>query len=295
MTTTATTAATGVAVQEPPRVMNQPSAKPRGYWTGKVALVTGSSRGLGRSLAEAFARAGAKVVISSRSEGELQEVANDLRRFGAEVLAVAADVTKQDQVDALVNQTVQHFGRLDVLVNNVGQSARGVLLETTPEDFARLMEINFLSVVRCTRAAAPHLIRSRGHLVNIGSLSGKSASRYVGAYSATKFALAAYTQQLRLDLRSQGVHVMLVSPGPMVREDAGRRYANQMSGLPASAAKPGAGAKIPLTRPEKLSAAILQACRRRQPELIYPGWVRVFIALIHLFPSLGDWLVRKMA
>ena len=142
-----------------------------------------------------------------------------------------------------MNQTVQHFGRLDVLVNNVGQSARGVLLETTPEDFERLMEINFLSVVRCTRAAAPHLIRSRGHLVNIGSLSGKSASRYVGAYSATKFALAAYTQQLRLDLRSQGVHVMLVSPGPMVREDAGRRYADQMSGLPASAAKPGAGGK----------------------------------------------------
>ena len=100
MTTTATTAATGVAVQEPPRVMNQPSAKPRSYWTGKVALITGSSRGLGRSLAEAFARTGAKVVISSRSEGELQEVASDLRQFGAEVLAVAADVTKQDQVDA---------------------------------------------------------------------------------------------------------------------------------------------------------------------------------------------------
>ena len=70
-------------------------------------------------------------------------MASDLRQFGAEVLAVPADVTKQDQVDALVNQTVQHFGRLDVLVNNVGQSARGVLLETTPEDFERLMEINF--------------------------------------------------------------------------------------------------------------------------------------------------------
>ncbi len=162
-----------------------------------------------------------------------------MRQAGSEVLAIPADVTQQDQVESLENQTVEHFGRLDVLVNNVGQSARGVLLETTPEDFSRLMEINFLSVVRSARAAAPHLIRSRGHLVNIGSLSGKSASRYVGAYSATKFALAAYTQQLRMDLRSQGVHVMLVSPGPLVREDAGRRYADQMTGLPASAAKPG--------------------------------------------------------
>jgi uncharacterized protein len=295
MTTTAITPTTDAAAQGLQRVVNQSAAQPRGYWSGKVALITGSSRGLGRSLAEAFAKAGAKVVISARSESELNTVAAEMRQAGGEVLAIPADVTKQDQVEALVNQTVEHFGRLDVLVNNVGQSTRGVLLDTTPDDFARLMEINFLSVVRCARAAVPHLIRSRGHLVNIGSLSGKSASRYVGAYSATKFALAAYTQQLRMDLRSQGMHVMLVSPGPLVREDAGRRYADQMTGLPASAAKPGAGAKIPHTKPEKLSAAILQACRRRKPELIYPGWVRVFIALIHLFPSLGDWLVRKMA
>ena len=215
MTTTAITPATEVALPQSPRVMNALSANPRGYWSGKVALITGSSRGLGRSLAEAFAKAGAKVVISARSASDLNTVADEMRQAGGEVLAIPADVTQQDQVDALVNQTVGHFGRLDVLVNNVGQSTRGVLLDTTPDDFARLMEINFLSVVRCTRAAVPHLIRSRGHLVNIGSLSGKSASRYVGAYSATKFALAAYTQQLRMELRSQGVHVMLVSPGPI--------------------------------------------------------------------------------
>ena len=183
------------------------------------------------------------------------------------------------------------MGWLNVRVQEVGRIRPRSFIGDHSSGFREADgNINFLSVVRCTRAAAPHLIRSRGHLVNIGSLSGKSASRYVGAYSATKFALAAYTQQLRLDLRSQGVHVMLVSPGPMGCEDAGRRYADQMSGLPASAVKPVTGAKIPLTRPEKLSAAILQACRRRQPELIYPGWVRVFIALIHLFPSLGDWL-----
>jgi short-subunit dehydrogenase len=295
-TSSATAPATSkVAMSEFQRPTNARHRTPTGYWAGKVALVTGSSRGLGRAVAEAFAKAGADVVISARSDDALHGVADELRRHGTQVLAIRADVTKQNQVDALISQTIEHFGRLDVLVNNVGQSARGVLLETTPDDFAQLMDINFLSVVRCTRAAVPHLIRSRGHLVNIGSLSGKSASRYVGAYSATKFALAAYTQQLRMDLRSQGVHVMLVSPGPIARDDAGRRYANQISGLPASAARPGAGAKIPLASPERLSTAILNACRSRKPELIYPGWVRLFIALIHLFPSLGDWLVRKMA
>jgi len=169
-----------------------------------------------------------------------------------------------------------------------------MVADTSAEEFAELMDINFYSAVRCTRAALPHLIRNRGHLVNIGSLSGKSASRYVGAYSATKFALAAYTQQLRMELRGQGVHVMLVSPGPISREDSGRRYADKMDGLPERAAKPGAGVRISPVRPERLAAAILKACRRRQPELIYPPLARLFIAAIHLFPRLGDWMVRKM-
>ena len=249
---------------------------------------------MGRALAETFARSGVRVVVSARSVDALELVADDLRTLGAQVLAIPADVTQSDQVDSLIDQTVKHFGRLDVLVNNVGRSTRGALIETTPEEFAALMDINFLSAVRCTRAAAPHLIRSRGHLVNIGSLSGKSASRYVGAYSATKFALAAYTQQLRLELQPQGVHVLLVSPGPIAREDRTQRHADKLEGLPARAAKPGAGVRISPVRPEKLSQAILKACRRRQPELIYPPLARLFIAVIQLFPRLGDWLVRKM-
>ena len=154
MTTTAITPSTESAASGPQRSLNPSAAKPRGYWTGKVAIVTGGSRGLGRALAEAFAKAGANVVISARSESELKAAADEIRATGGEVLAIPADVTRQDQVEALVNQTVQHFGRLDVLVNNVGQSVRGVLLDTTPDDFARLMGINFLSVVRGTRAAA---------------------------------------------------------------------------------------------------------------------------------------------
>jgi uncharacterized protein len=278
---------------QPLSLMEAPASS-AGYWAGKVVLVTGGSSGLGRALAEAFARGGAQVAISARSAENLKAVAAQLRSSGSEILAIPADVTQQDQVDRLIEQTVQHFGRLDVLVNNVGRSTRGALLDTTAEDFASLMDLNFLSVVRCTRSAAPHLIRCRGHVVNIGSLSGKSASRYVGAYAATKFALAAYTQQLRLELRPQGVHVLLVSPGPIARVDTGQRYAGQLEGLPASAGKPGAGVRISPVRPEKLSLAILKACRRRQPELIYPPLARLFIAAIHLFPRLGDWLVRKM-
>jgi len=266
----------------------------RTYWSGKVVIVTGGSSGFGRSLAAAFAQAGADVVISARSLDALEAAAEQLRQYGTQVLAIPADVTQTDQVESLVEQAVRHFGRLDVLVNNVGRSARSAVLDVSPDDFSELMELNFLSAVRCTRAAMPHLLRSRGHLINIGSLSGKSASRYVGGYAATKFALAGYTQQLRLELSPKGVHVMLVSPGPIEREDAGQRYADQLEGLPAKAAKPGAGVRISPINPDKLSQAILAACRRRQPELIYPGMARLFIAVIQLFPRLGDWLVRKM-
>lgn len=278
----------------PPLSLTEAPASANTYWVGKVVLITGSSSGLGRTMAETFARAGAHVVVSARSAVALETAATELRSLGSSVVAIPADVTQQDQVDNLIEQTVRQFGRLDVLVNNVGRSTRGALLDTTPEEFASLMDVNFLSAVRCTRAAAPHLIRSRGHLVNIGSLSGKSASRYVGAYSATKFALAAYTQQLRLELQPQGVHVLLVSPGPISREDQTPRHTDKLEGLPARAAKPGAGVRISPIKPEKLSKAILKACRCRQPELIYPPLARLFIAVIQLFPRLGDWVVRKM-
>jgi len=138
------------------------------YWSGKVAIITGGSSGLGRALAEAFARSGADVVVSARSIEPLGSVAAKLRGFGTRAAAIAADVTRQEQVDSLVGQTIAQFGRLDILVNNVGRSTRGALADTSAEEFAQLMEINFYAAVRCTRAALPHLIRSRGHVVNIG-------------------------------------------------------------------------------------------------------------------------------
>src|SRR3954471_10995217 len=127
------------------------------YWQDKVAVVTGGSAGLGRAIAEAFARAGARVVIAARGAESPENAAAEIRRrVGAacpEVLSVTADVTKQPDVDALFQQTIGRFGRLDALVNNAGRSARGQVLNTTPEEFRDLLELNFLAVVRCTRAA----------------------------------------------------------------------------------------------------------------------------------------------
>jgi NAD(P)-dependent dehydrogenase (short-subunit alcohol dehydrogenase family) len=262
-------------------------------WSDKVALITGGSGGLGSALGEAFAAAGAKVVLAARDISRLESVAAKIRASGTSVICLAADVTRQADVEQMIARTIGEFGRLDVLVNAAGRSARGQVIDTTPEEFTELMELNFLSVVRCVRAAVPHLLKTHGHLVNISSLAGKAASRYVGAYPASKFALAAYTQQLRLELSPRDLHVLLVSPGPIARPDATQRYADQ-TGLPERARKPGAGVKFRAIRPEALSRAILRACERRRTELIYPPAVRVLLALGALSPRLGDWIVRRL-
>ncbi len=265
------------------------------YWLGKAALVTGGSAGLGQALVTALAAAGAKVTLAARSADRVRAVADELAAAGYDVTGVAADVTVAADVEALVAGAVQRYGGLDLLINNAGRSDRGQVLETEPERFAELWDLNFLGTVRCSRAAVPHLEKSRGHLVNIGSLASKSVTQFLGAYPASKFAVADYSQQLRYELQPRGVHVLLVCPGPIARPDQGQRYDAQAEALPAAARRPGGGVKLKGIAPQRLAAQVLRACRRRQAELVVPGRARLLFALAQLSPALGDWIVKRMS
>lgn len=263
------------------------------YFGNKVVLVTGSSSGLGRVIAEGFAEAGAKVVVVGLEPRDVERVAGEMNAAGHDVLGLTADVTEQDDVDALFARTIEHFGRLDVLVNNAGRSMRGKVLDTTPEQFRDLLELNLIATVRCTRAAVPHLLPNRGHVVNIGSLAAKSASRWVGAYPASKHAVAAYSQQLRLELGPEGLHVLLVCPGPIARDDPRLYPLEGLEDVPERARRPGAGVQVSTIPPAKLTRAILRACERRKPEIVMPAKARLLFAVAQLFPSLGDWIVLR--
>nr|NIP85090.1 SDR family NAD(P)-dependent oxidoreductase [Planctomycetales bacterium] len=234
-----------------------------------------------------------RVAIAARDPDGLARCASDLRAGGAEVMTVVTDVTQAGQVDEMVRQTVDRYGRLDVLVNSAGRSTRGEIAATTPEAFEELMRINFLATVRCTRAALPHLMASRGHLVNIGSIAAKITAPYLGAYPATKFAVAAYSHQLRLELGPQGLHVLLVCPGPLLRADGGARYDDLTEGLPAAARQPGGTRRLRPLPPARVAAKILTSCERRKPELVMPGKVRLLLAVAQLFPELADKLIRR--
>ena len=174
---------------------------------------------------------------------------------------------------------------------------RGEVLKTPPEDFRALWELNFLAALRATQAFADELTKNSGHIVLIGSLASKVCASLPRAYPTSKFPLAALAQQLRLELGPSGAHVLLVCPGPIARDNAAPRYvdsgATGSASVPTSAQGPGGGAKVTAINPKLLSDKILDACQRRQPELIVPAKARLLFALSQLSPKLGDWLLGK--
>jgi len=268
------------------------------YWQEKVCLVTGGSSGLGLALASAWTRYGARVIITGRRRDRLEQAAARLRETGGDVYPVVADGTRPEDVNRLLETVADRYGQLDLLCNCAGRSSRGAILDTQADDFQQLLDVNLLATVRTTRAVAQLLLAGGGHLVNIGSLASKVAPRYMGAYPAAKFAVAAYTQQLRLELGPQGLHVLLVCPGPIARsqrEDStsATRYAKQAQNLPPKAVQPGGGAKVKNLDPDWLAKKILEACRRRRCELVVPAKTRLLFALAQISPRLGDWLLLR--
>ncbi len=260
------------------------------YWQDKVVLITGGGAGLGLRLATHFARAGAQLVLADVNQQALDHAKAALQQYSIPVQDVVTDITHQDSVDRLFDCVDERCGQLHTLVNCAGRSGRGTVLDTTPETFQAFLDLNFFGTVRCTRAAVPRLLKTHGHLVNIGSLAAKMAASYLGAYPVSKFAVAAFTHQLRLELGPQGLHVLLVCPGPIARADAGRRYGQQAANLPASASRPG-GVRIKGLDPEYLASQILRACERRKPELVLPRKARLLAAILQLWPSWGDRII----
>ena len=264
------------------------------YWAGKVVVVTGGSAGLGLELAKFAVGQGARVALVARNRERLEAACKTLAEEspGAEVEGFATDITDFTQVEACCKQVIDRFERVDALFNCAGKSDRGDVLRTTPERFRELWELNFLGLANCTQVFIPELIKSRGHVVNIGSLASKSASKYLGAYPASKFPVAGYSQQLRLELADAGVHVLLACPGPIARKDSGYRYED--TDVPEAARQPGGGVKLKGLDPERLCKSILRACERRQLELVKPGKARLLFVISQISPALGDWLVAKM-
>jgi NAD(P)-dependent dehydrogenase (short-subunit alcohol dehydrogenase family) len=184
-----------------------------GALAGRVALVTGAGRGIGRAVAAALGGAGAAVVLTARTRREIDAGARALTGDGRSALAVRCDVRNARSVRAAVDAAVRRFGRLDILVNNAGTFQIATLADTDEPLWDSILDTNLKGAYLMTRAALPHLVQSRGHIIDMVSMSARVVFPGNAAYAAAKCGLLGFTNVLRDELRPLGVRVTAVLPG----------------------------------------------------------------------------------
>jgi 3-oxoacyl-[acyl-carrier protein] reductase len=180
----------------------------------KVAIVTGASKGIGKAIATAFAQAGCHVVLAARGNDELVRTRDELTQLGCSVLAVPTDVTKQNDVEKLVQQTIANFNRIDILVNNAGGVHDFLTFEDlSDDDWLAMFELNFFSTVKVTRQVLPHMQKNHwGRIINISSESGTQPDALIPHYNAAKAAVNNFTKSLSKAYGKDGILINAVSP-----------------------------------------------------------------------------------
>ena len=243
---------------------------------GKVAIVTGASEGIGAALVRVLHGRGMNLALVARSEGKLRSVAP------AGALIIAADLTDEAARASVVERTFQHFGRLDVLINNAGAGLY-VPSHTTPMiDARRLWELNFFAPLDLAqRAAAIMKVQRSGAIVNVSSIAGKMTLPWFTLYSASKYAVGSFTDGMRMELRSFGIHTMTVCPGYVNTQF----QSNVLLGAPPPLAGP---ARKWAISPERCAQDIVRGIEAKKRTVVTPasGWI--LIALERLFPNLVD-------
>jgi 3-oxoacyl-[acyl-carrier protein] reductase len=190
---------------------------------GKVALITGASRGIGFAIARRLGGMGARVSICARDQAKLDQAASSLRAEGIEALVVQADVTRGDEVSSLVSATEQKLGPVDILVNNAGTGVFGPFNELNEQQWNTVLDTNLKGVFLLSRAVAPEMIRRQtGHIINISSLAGKNTFANGAIYCASKWGLMGLTGAMAEDLRAHGIRVSAICPGSVATDFPGQ-------------------------------------------------------------------------
>jgi NAD(P)-dependent dehydrogenase (short-subunit alcohol dehydrogenase family) len=226
---------------------------------GKVALITGSARGMGKLTAINFAREGSRVVLTDIDEKELQKTTAEMKDAGYEVYSYVHDVSDRDACFKLVEQVEAEVGPIDVLVNNAAIATNETVLDTTEEQYRRITDVNYLGQIWMMQAAVPGMVeRGSGHVVNMCSMAGKVAACNLGPYCATKFAFIGITDVIRQELKGSGVEFTIVNPG----------YIG--TGM-------FEGAKVPFVTswqdPQKVSDALLVGVKKNKAEVFVPNFL----------------------
>jgi NAD(P)-dependent dehydrogenase (short-subunit alcohol dehydrogenase family) len=252
---------------------------------GKRAVLTGASGGIGRAVAEALAKAGAREELASRNAEALEELAGKLKAAGGDAVAVPTDVTKPDDRKRVVDAAVEKFGGLDLLVNNAGVGSWGHFATSTPELMRQVMEVNFFGPIELTRLAIPHLTRgNQPAVVNVTSMCGRKGMPAWPEYSASKFALVGMSEGWVGEFARFDVDVIIVVPG---MTDSGFEK-NWLRSDGKADLKFDEGMK-----PEEVAAGIVDAIRKNRREVVLGREARRLLRFNRFFPRLTNWLIAR--
>jgi short-subunit dehydrogenase len=257
---------------------------------GKVVWITGASSGIGEALTYEMARQGAKIILSSRREDELQRVKNNCLGESEHYKILPLDLTKVETLKSSAEQAESFFGQVDILINNGGISQRALASKTSMEVEREIMEVNFFSAIAVTKYVLPKMIaRQSGHLIAISSLVGKFGTPFRSTYAASKHALHGYFDSLRAEIWKENIKVTIICPGYIQTNvslnaltETGDKYnimdKNQAEGLPAS----------------QCAKAIIKAIQSNQEEIYIGGKEIAGVYLKRFFPNLLSKVVRQI-
>jgi NAD(P)-dependent dehydrogenase (short-subunit alcohol dehydrogenase family) len=255
----------------------------------KVVLITGGSSGIGRATALRLASYGAKVAVAARNQKRLDEVAAEAAAAGAQAMAVPTDVSIPDDCERAVETTVEHFGGLDILISSAGLSLRSYFEGSDLEVLERVVFVNFFGTMYMTHYALPHIKRTKGSLVAMSSMTGMRGIPSYAIYGASKFAVQGFYESLRLELKREGVHVGVVSPGfvdtPLRNRVLNRRGEtwDQPPPLP-----------FRLWPTERIVDLTVRLIARRRAQAVLPWYIKQLSLLDRLIGSwIGNWLLRR--
>jgi short-subunit dehydrogenase len=252
----------------------------------KVIIITGATSGIGKALAYECAARHARLVLAARNKQKLLEIAEDLAKSGTWVLPVVTDVTREEDCKALIRQTIEKFGRIDVLINNAGISMRALFEEVDLGVLKSLMGTNFWGTVYCSKYALPYLLQSKGSLVGVSSVAGYKGLPGRTGYSSSKFAMQGLLEVIRIENLKKGLHVLIACPGftsSNIRNVALSKDGSQQGETPLDEDK--------LMPAETVAKKIAGAIIKRKKFLTLTTMGKMTVLLNKFFPSFMDKMV----